>query len=223
MIFPANYHARTGDIYACWGTDLVARGISAETSLLSLIVGPSQLRWSPSHVAIACEREGPNNRNCYWFESTTLTNRHCLEYGQPVAGVQCHQVRDRLKDYVMAGGRVDVYRPTKLNEFVGCDAFDLRRILLSLCGEVGGRLPVSYDMFGAAFSGTRILKYSPFCRANTDTMFCSELLAAVLQRFCLLNRDNPAKYHPGLLMRQLVRQGTYSLHTRFEKSSEVIL
>jgi hypothetical protein len=221
VISPNNYQPMTGDIFACWGRDWISLGISAEGSLTSWLTGPNNLRWSPSHVAIACCRDVPNNRQEFWFESTQLTDRHCLQAERPVAGVQCHQIRDRLRDYVAAGGRVDVYRMPQFWRFDALEMTQLRATLLAMCGRPDGSPAVSYDMGGAAFSGTRILKYLPFGQANLDSLFCSELIASCLQRFCRLNLANPARYNPGLLLRQLVRQGTYGLHTRFRKTSEV--
>lgn len=219
-ISPDDFVARPGDIFACWGTDLVSRGISFETSLLSWITGPSGLRWSPSHVAIACPRldlDHPERTTSYWFESTTLATRICLSAGTPVSGVQVHRVRDRMRDYLFAGGCVAVYRLTQIDALRTDEQARLWQMLDTYVGRED-RAAIGYDTGGAIFSGSRLLKYLPFSRSDLQTMFCSELIAAVLQRLCRLNRENPAKFHPGLLLRRLVRQGTYGHHCTFEGS-----
>ena len=205
---------KPGDIFACYGRDLVSLGISAETSLTSWLTGPSGLRWAPSHVAIASQFV--RSTEITWYESTTLSDRKCLTAEQRVEGVQVHPIRERIRDYCRSGGWVDVYRLTGINELSGYEAELLRSMLSKLVGDKQtGQAPRQYDTSGAVFSGTRLLKWLPFSRANLQQMFCSELIAAVLQRLCRMNRDNPARYNPGLLLRRLVRQGTYFRRYQF--------
>ena len=40
-------------------------------------------------------------------------------------------------------------------------------------------------------------------------VFCSELIAATLQRLCRLNREDPTRFNPGRLVRRLIHEGTY--------------
>ena len=215
---PKQYHPQPGDIFACWGTDLVSRGISIETSLTSWLFGPKGLRLSPSHVAIACRL--PNSGRCYWYESTTMTPRRCLLAERPVTGVQVHEISDRLRDYcINAQGAVAVYRLADIHTLEAGEAVRLQAILQNLCGTPD-RPAKRYDLAGAMISGTRVLKYSPFSRANLDSLFCSELIAALLQRLCRMNHEDPSRYNPGYLLRQLVRQGTYRYETLFERRSE---
>jgi hypothetical protein len=153
-----------------------------------------------------------------WFESTTMTRTPCLLAGVPVAGVQCHPIRSRIIDYVRGqGGRVDVYRLHPIKRLKSVEAWLLSDLLTSQCGD-GDRPPVSYDTEGAVMSGTRLLKRLPFSFsvADLNQLFCSELLSVVLQRLGRMNHANPAKYHPGLLVRELVRQGTYVFHKSFQ-------
>lgn len=220
MNSPRQYRPQAGDIFACYGTDLISRGISIETSLTSWLTGPNGLRLSPSHVAMASHRLAPDDSDHFWFESTSLSGRQCLEAERPVAGVQVHRIRDRILDYVRPGGHVDVYRLTKLDELRIDEQTYLRHYLMQFAGSAV-REPTCYDTAGAIFSGTRILRRLPFSRANLEQLFCSEFLAAVLQRLCRMTRDNPAKYDPGRLMRSLVRQGTYLRHCSFTSSAEV--
>jgi len=210
-----------GDIFACYGTDWISRGISLETSLTSWVHAPPGLRWSPSHVAIAATRFQPGNDDCYWYESTSQCFRLCLESGRQTEGVQVHCVRDRLRDYVMAGGRVDQYRLTKLAALDHLTENKLRHLLMKFVGSENTPA-AQYDTIGAAFSGLRVLPWLPFSRADLESLFCSELIAAVLQQLCLMNRNNPARFNPGRLLRTLVRQGTYSRLRKIEGVKHVI-
>lgn len=202
-----------GDVFACWGRDWISRGISLETSLTSWIVGPSGLRFSPSHVAIVSELTG--EAGLWWFESTTMSQRICRSSGYPTRGVQVHSVADRIFDYVTAGGRVDQYRLTECDRLESQDFLRLERMLSDYVGRED-RAAIGYDTAGALFSGLRLTTWLPVLRANAETLFCSELIAALLQRLCRMNRSNPARFNPGRLMRTLVRQGTYAHLRRFD-------
>ena len=206
--------AQPGDIFACWGTGWISRGISLETSLLSWLTGPTRLRWSPSHVAIASPRH--DHAGCWWIESTQLCDRHCLEAQRRVSGVQVHHVESRIDDYANSGGRVEQYRLTDIDRLDEDDVWRLQNVLMCHVGRKD-RSAVGYDTAGALFSGLRVLPRLPISRANLETVFCSELIAAVLQRLCRMNRANPARFNPGLLLRKLVRQGTYAFHRQFDR------
>lgn len=210
----APYDPQAGDVYACWGSDWVGRGISIRTSSP---FGPWQFRWAPSHVAIASHRWYPgNNLRCFWFESTTLSKRPCLEAKRPVSGCQVHSITDRLQDYVFAGGRVAVYRLTEFDALTRHEAHHLREMLGLVVGDAKGhRNPITYDTAGALTSGTRIVKRWTLWRNQLDTLFCSELLAAVLQRLNRMCRANPSEFTPGQLMRALITAGTYQHLTTF--------
>jgi len=209
------YEPQAGDVFACWGRDLVSVGISIETSSL---LGPRAFRWAPSHVAIACPRWYPNQKTCYWWESTTLSKRPCLEADAPVSGCQVHPIEGRLQDYVFAGGRVAVYRLTQFDALSREETKQLRDMLGQVIGDPGEpvRQPVTYDTAGALCSGTRIVRRFSLWRNQLDTLFCSELLAAVLQRLGRMCRENPARFTPAELMRRLITAGTYQHLTTFQ-------
>lgn len=212
-----DYIPQAGDLFACWGGDWLSRAISLETSSL---LGPTPMRWGPSHVAIACPRWFPlHHLQCYWWESTTLTQRPCLEADRPVSGCQVHPIVSRLHDYTRGGGRVSVYRLTEFDALTERDVTQLRALLGQCVGDVDDtkRQPVTYDTAGALCSGTRIIKRFTLWRNQRDTLFCSELLAAVLQRLGRLCRQNPSEFTPAKLMRKLLTEGTYQLHTTFER------
>ena len=193
---------QSGDIFACYGADFVARAISLETSLTSLITGPPGLRWSPSHVAISSGIDEDSLSQQVWFESTTFCTRKCLVQDRVVQGVQVHEHQSRIDDYLAAGGYVDVWRLVYVDKLSESHQKSLTRTLRKFIGA-------TYDMSGAALSGTRVIKWLPFQRANLHRLFCSELISAVLQRICVMNRENPSVFNPGSLLRELVRHGTY--------------
>ena len=207
------FSPQSGDIFACWGSGIVSRGISLETSLTSWLTAPSGLRWSPSHVAIAAQER--TSQAVRWWESTSIIERPCLIAGRTIAGVQVHDWRERVRDYVRTGGKVVVYRLAEIDELEAGEEYHLTDLL-------GSQLGKPYDAISAAISGTRVLKWLPFSRADLDQLFCSELIAAVLQRLCRMNRDNPARYNPGLLLRRLVRQGTYGRQAGFSTLEDCI-
>lgn len=190
-----------GDLIACWGTDRQARTISWGTASL---LAPPGMRLSPSHVALITDHPqyGP-----VWVESTTLCRHPCLFRGKPVSGCQAHLPVTRVTDYVEQGGRVEVYRPTEINSLDSGELVLLRRILLTHFVARG----VRYDMSGALLSARRITTLPRLISADLETVFCSELAAAVIQRLGRLSRcRNPSWYHPGRLIRDVYSQGTYS-------------
>jgi len=189
-----------GDIWACYGANTLSKLISWKTCTP---FAPRGLRLGPSHVAICCGTpESP-----YWVESTTLSHRVCqwTNRAEP-KGCQLHRPDDRLEDYVRFGGHVDLYRLTPIDSLSEPETTLLNRILLEHFVACG----VGYDYGGAAISGTRVLKLSRLFRSRMESVFCSELIAAVLMRLGRMNRANPTKFNPGSLVRRLVRTGTYS-------------
>lgn len=138
-----------------------------------------------------------------------MVHRPCLEAKRKVSGVQCHAVGDRLKDYLWEG-RVDVYRLTPINAMCGHAVQDMRDDLISWFI----RENVSYDFASAVFSGADVIrsidKFTGMMIPKLESVFCSQLIAAELMSLCRMNRDNPQRYNPGRLLRNLVEQGTYS-------------
>jgi hypothetical protein len=196
-----------GDIAACYGGDLVSRVIRLATASL---VAPRRLRLPPSHVAILCHHGG----RPVWVESTTLCPHPCLLRRLHVSGVQAHRPEDRVRDYTLSRGRVDLYRLVDVNSLSRAESLLLSRILIEHFVQRG----LTYDYGGAVLSGTRVFQLTRlFPGADLERLFCSELIAAVLMRLGRLNRANPARFHPGRLLRTLVRTGVY----RFVASLEV--
>lgn len=181
----------TGDVVACWGHDWVSRFISLMTVS---VLPPWELVWPPSHVAIIHREPGAEP---LWYESTTMAQGTAASCKRPVYGVQEHCPIDRWNAY---HGRCVVYRPA-----VALSQDQKDRIGVDLRAAVARHVP--YDMTGAILSGTRILRH--FVPASRRRLFCSELIATVLQRADLMNWSAPSAYSPGRLLRELVKTGAY--------------
>lgn len=186
-----------GDIAACFGTQPLSRLISACTAWP---FAPRGLKLGPSHVAIIGRLSGSRPG---WFESTTLCSRECLIRDEPVQGCQVHYPQDRVADY---GGRVLQYRPHPAWRFQTDE-----RVALSLMLADCVRNETGYDTRGALLSRSHVLQHLS-CLAGEPLadLFCSELIALVLQRFGrLCPNTHPGRFHPGSLLRRLVRTGIY--------------
>lgn len=193
------------DIVACYGTDPTSRAISW---LTASPFGPRRLRRGPSHVAVICHVDGFPS----WIESTTFCRHRCLVRGTRVAGCQVHPAELRIQDYVSSGGHVDLYRLSPVDKLSSAESLLLSRILIR---HFVGR-SVTYDVGGALLSGTRLFRHTRLLpSADLNQLFCSELAAKVLMRLGRLNRDNPTKYNPSTLLRQLVREGTMQFERTF--------
>jgi hypothetical protein len=170
-----------GDIVVFYGRDRTSRLIELVTR-------------GPSHVGIICHME-PFGRVI--VESTTLCPHPCLIAKKNRDGVQVHTIEDRVANY-----------PGKVMRLPLASRWALRawesRQLTDECLEWVG-LP--YDLGGAVVSATRWLKWWPY--PDLGSMFCSELIAALLQRFGRLPLGNPAVYSPASLIRALQRCTTY--------------
>ena len=193
------------DIAACYGTGLTAKAISYGTASL---LAPARLKIGPSHVALMCEYHGRN----VWIESTTLCLHPCVILNQQIDGCQAHLPEIRIHDYVAAGGHIDVYRLSPIESLSQAESDLVTKILVK--HFIGKR--VTYDLGGALLSGTRLFKRTRLLpSADLNELFCSELIAAVLMRIGRMNRQNPTRFNPACLLRELVRQGTYQFVQRF--------
>lgn len=208
MTTNGDFAFQPGDLAACYGRDWISRTISFGTASL---LAPRRLKLGPSHVAMLCAHRDAT----IWVESTTLCPHPCLILGYPLSGVQAHLPDNRVRDYVDAGGRVDVYRLSGIDKLSQEESQLLARILIK--HFIGRR--VRYDTGGALLSGTRLFKRTRlFPKADLHELFCSELVAAVLMRLNRMNRANPTRYNPACLLRQLVREGTYQFAHSFSKA-----
>ncbi len=198
----------TLDLLACYSPSWTGRVISYGTASL---LAPRRLRIGPSHIAVICQYHG----SPVWVESTTLSRHPCAILGRPVKGVQAHLPELRIQDYVNEGGHVDLYRLSPIDRLVDEESDLLSRILVKhFIGK-----EVTYDMGGALLSGTRLFKRTRLLpHADLNELFCSELVAAVLMRLNRMNRDNPTRYNPADLLRQLVREGTFQFEREYNST-----
>lgn len=172
-----------GDILAFHGTDTLSRLIRVAT-------------WGPSHVGMIVFNEGQP----VLIESTTMCKTPCLIRGKRTSGVQAQWPADRIANY---NGRVDVYRLYPVWQLDAGEELLLHRMMFKHF------LGTSYDTVGAGISGTRLIKWSRFLGADLASLFCSELVAAVLMRLGRMPVRNPAVYNPATLVRTLRRHGVY--------------
>ena len=181
-----------GDILAFYGQGWQSRLIELAT-------------WGPSHVGIICEwpfaaKSGGYELENVLVESTTLCPRPCQETGRYVNGVQVQLPRSRIDDY---HGRARLYRLADHWALNQEDSDHLSELLSRWIGK-------PYDFRGALWSGTRVLKYLPrMPYSDLGSLFCSELIAACLQRLGRLCVTNAGYFNPGSLVRSLVKSGVY--------------
>lgn len=178
---------RPGDILACYGTDWTSRVISGWTL-------------GPSHVGIVAPIHPDSRENLALFESTTLCKYPCLVTGEDWDGVQAHEISQRVRDY---RGRVKVWR--LVDQWTLCDSE------AALLSEILTKywIGVPYDEGGAMLSGTSVWKWTSLMKSTASQTFCSQLVAALLQRLGRMGHTNPAAYHPASLLRRLKWEGKY--------------
>lgn len=175
------FHA--GDVIAFYGRDLTSRIIELATL-------------GPSHVGIVADMQGRK----MLVEATTMCPWPCAVMGERIDGVQAHILEERIDTYP---GSVWCHRLDPHWSLSTDESDLLTRILTHWIGT-------RYDLRGAVWSGTRILKWSrilPY--SDLGSLFCSELLAAVLMRLGRLPVGNPGRYNPAGLIRTLQRACVY--------------
>lgn len=198
-MLPSAFQFQPGDLVACYGNDWISRGIQWVTWSP---FATSELRCGPSHLAIMTE----SDCGLLWVESTTLCRHPCIVRGEVVSGCQAHEPHDRIQDYLSSGGSVAVYRLTGINQLDESERQLLRHILFQhfLWTQV------KYDFGGAILSGTRAIRWLGLLPgADLHSLFCSELVAAILMRLNRLNHANPTGFSPARLLRGLVMLGKY--------------
>ncbi len=196
-----------GDIAVCYGTDWISRGISLVTASVCV---PFELILGPSHMAIMCTFQSKT----LWVESTTLTDTPCQLHQKQISGAQAHLPEDRIDDYIHTGGQVDIYRLTPINRLSLEESETLSNILIQKIVTE----KILYDYSGAILSGTRMFQWSRlFPYADLNSLFCSELVAAVIMRLNRMNHFNPSRFNPGRLLRILVRTGKYQRIASIQK------
>jgi len=187
-----------GDVLCCYGTDWLSRAIRVKTSWP---FDPCSVWDPPSHIGIITDDASLGR---VLVESTTICAAPCLVARRRKSGIQVHPPDERVADYTRPGGRVDVYRQVGIHRLGETEIHRLNLALRELIEE-----GAEYDKLGALISGLALSSVTRWSNASLRTLFCSELVAAVLMRVNLLNRDNPMRYSPGRLLRELLRTGVY--------------
>lgn len=148
-------------------------------------------------------------RRPFMIESTTLCPEPCCLVGRPVNGVQAHEPRGRIENYLTGGGRVWLYRPSEDWQPDPEQSELLTRFLLRHLGD-------SYDYRQAIASAGRLMRRAWwFQPANLHSVFCSELWSAALQQIRLLAPEDYSTVNPARLIRTLVKIGRYELAGEF--------
>lgn len=184
-----------GDIIAFYGSDWRSRVIELAT-------------WGPSHVGIVSEwpLDAPPSVGSYVIkhvlvESTTLCRHPCLETGKHFDGVQVQDPWNRIEDYQ---GRAKLFRLAPHRKLTDAQRDDLTAFLSDWIGR-------PYDMRGALWSGTKILKWLPrMPYSDLGSLFCSEMIVGVLQQLghvCV--SYNAGKFSPASMMWLLLESGVY--------------
>lgn len=186
-----------GDVVAFWGRSALSRTIS-------LVTAPQfGLRPGPSHVAIVCRLRPWGD---LLVESTTLNPLYDLFRGKRVDGCQAHPPWDVIERF---DGRVELYRLKPLWSLSTSEAELLARVLITHFVVAG----VGYDTQSAILSGApflgRLIGWLDGDRTALETVFCSELIAAALQRLGRLPVVSPSLTTPASLIRRMVRRGIY--------------
>jgi hypothetical protein len=172
---------RAGDVIGFSGDG----GISFTVNILSY-----GIPWvSISHLGIM----GYHGDELLIFESTTLSNIPCEIQKRPVEGVQAVHLKDRVEKY---GGKVFHY--PLVEPLFGSGKRKLSQFLHDQLGK-------EYDLIGALRAGGKIWAWleAQLREEDLNFLFCSELVAASLNRVDRLDTDSASRWNPN----QLIRHG----------------
>jgi hypothetical protein len=167
-------------------------------------------RYGLSHVGIVARK----SKRSKWlvFEANEDVPWPCAVTKKKHDGVQAHSLDLLLERYP---GKMWLYsRKNDWPRFIA--AIDLCGSCLydALCNELG----TPYDWVGAKRAGGFIHSAirAMFHKQDTTSLFCSELVAHVLNEFGIFDTDNVSKWSPNSLMRRLVRYGIYEKAVRLK-------
>jgi hypothetical protein len=172
---------KAGDVIGASGDG----GISFIVNILSYGVP-----WvSISHVGIMGDHEG----ELLLFEATTLSNIPCVIQGKMVEGMQAVRLKDRVEQY---DGKMFHY-PLADPLF----ASGKQRLSQFLHDQIGKE----YDLLGALRAGGKVFAWleAQLREEDLNFLFCSELVAASLNRVDRLETDSASRWNPN----QLIRHG----------------
>jgi len=193
----------TSDLLAFYGEDWLSRLIRWRT--MSWTQRP---HLGPSHVGTIGFVEDESRKNGSrrfapaLFESTSRNDSPCLLRKVRFAGLQVQPVNARIRQYIEAGGTVELYRLKK-----DLDWNEVLTLNVHMQEWIGKELP--YDFAGALGSSRWFDILGRFFKPNLDELFCSESCAAFDQFICRLpQKADPADYSPARLIRAHLSQGS---------------
>jgi len=192
------FHA--GDVIVFAGRGWISRLIALGTCPLQLLLGRGD-----SHIGICADYCG----RVLLFESTTLSDMACEITGKRMRGVKAVDPRRRIEGYK---GKAWILRPA---EDQRADLDRSPAAAATLSEYLVDRVGVPYEQFNTlVIAGSRYLKRSWLFRQDASRLFCSEMVALVLERIQWIGRSNASTYTPNSLARKLVYEGTYQPRSR---------
>lgn len=160
-------------------------------------------RWSLSHVGIVARKR----KQSRWliFEANDDVSTQCAVTHRKHDGVQAHSLDLLLERYK---GKMWLYR--RKAEFTPAD-FSLYNVMVRELGT-------PYDWVGAKRAGGffHSIIQAAFHKQDTSSLFCSELVAMILDEYGILDTNNVSKWSPNRLMRHLVRKHLYDKAVRLK-------
>lgn len=174
-----------GDLLLHWGRGFKSRAIELFTR-------------GPSHVSIVLE--SIVTHALYVFESTTLCDQPCAWCHKPSLGVQAHEPADRIANYPGIVMRLPLKRPLWRDQSQHLTRTARREFP---CGT-------GYDLRGALESGPKLKHWRAFLPyPDMASIFCSALVASLLQEVGKMNRSDPKRFSPADLVDELRRTAVY--------------
>lgn len=184
------------------GDLVVFAGRSCTSRLIALRTCPPICWWRgwlDSHIGIIGVYAGET----HLFESTTLSDLPCSITGKNIRGVKAVNPHARAATYDGL-----VWRLPLRNSLNAGNSSVLTGALVNAIGA-----PYE-DLASLALVGARFLKRHWLFRADTSRLFCSELVAMVLEIILRLPPGNASIWTPSGLARRVVWQGTHGPRER---------
>ncbi|MFA5378854.1 MAG: hypothetical protein WC455_24085 [Dehalococcoidia bacterium] len=168
-------------------------------------------RYSLSHVGILARK----NKRSKWlvFEANEDVPWQCAVTHRKHDGVQAHSLDLLLERYP---GKMWLYRLNEeyIYKYVGWQGAFGISLYYSLVKELG----TPYDWMGAKRAGGFFHSaiHALLYKQDTSSLFCSELVAMILNEYGILDTNNVSKWSPNRLMRHLVRKHIYDKAVRLK-------
>jgi hypothetical protein len=166
-------------------------------------------RYSLSHVGVLARK----NKRSKWlvFEANEDVPWQCAVTHKKHDGVQAHSLDLLLERYP---GKMWYYSLADVTFECPSVLSDELSLYTTLCNELG----TPYDWMGAKRAGGFFHSaiHALLHKQDTSSLFCSELVAMILNEYGILDTDNVSKWSPNRLMRHLVRKRIYDKAVRLK-------